>query len=50
MQVLLIETLEPKQNRDSRTLLSGLEFKQVEDPDLKRKRIQQILSEISTSY
>ena len=44
---ILIECIEPRQNRKRGNAFSGIEYLQFEDPEIKKKRAQQILKELS---
>jgi hypothetical protein len=47
LEGILIESMEPRQNRKKGNTFSGIEYLQFADPEIKRKRAQQILSELS---
>jgi hypothetical protein len=47
IEAVLIESIEPRQNRKKGNTFTGLEYLQFEDPALKKKRTQQILQELS---
>ena len=47
LEAILIESIEPRQNRKQGNLFSGIEFLQLIDPELERLRKQQIIREIS---
>jgi hypothetical protein len=46
MEALLIEALEPPQNRKRGDGFSAVEFIQVPDPDLEDKRAKQVIDEL----
>ncbi|MBL7800300.1 MAG: hypothetical protein JNL95_06195 [Chitinophagales bacterium] len=45
LEAILIETIEPRQNRKQGNLFFGLEYLQQESPELNRKRKQQMMRE-----
>lgn len=47
LEAVLIESMEPRQNRKKGNTLSGIEYLQFEDPEIRKKRTQQILQELS---
>lgn len=47
LEGILIECIEPRQNRKRGNTFSGIEYIQVEDPEIKKKRAQQLLQELS---
>jgi len=49
MEAVLIEGLEPRQNRKRGDDLQAVEFIQVEDPSIERERKAAIVRELSTS-
>lgn len=48
LEAILIESIEPRQNRKSGNKFSGLEYNQHEDPEIVKKRTQQILEELKS--
>jgi len=48
MEALLIEGLEPPQNRKRGDDFSGVEYLQVEDPKIKDQKMSQILDEMKS--
>ncbi len=46
LESILIESIEPRQNRKSGNKLSGLEYNQHEDPSIERKRAAKILEDL----
>ena len=46
MEALLIEGLEPPQNRKRGDDFGGVEFLQVEDPELQKSQVMQIMDEL----
>jgi predicted GIY-YIG superfamily endonuclease len=46
LEAVLIESIEPRQNRKSGNKFSGLEFNQFEDPEIERKRAKKILDDL----
>lgn len=50
MEALLIEGLEPPQNRRQGDGFNALEYIQVTDPELERKRREDLLAELSNSW
>lgn len=49
LEAIMVESIEPSQNKDRYDIFLGIEYKQVEDPGIKRKRYQQILETLSSS-
>ncbi len=49
LEAIMIECLEPSQNKEKCDIFFGIEYRQMEDPDIKRKRYQQILNSLSSS-
>ncbi|MCX6234616.1 MAG: HTH domain-containing protein [Bacteroidetes bacterium] len=47
LEAILIESIEPRQNRKKGNTFSGIEYLQQEDPEIKKKRTQQILQELT---
>ena len=47
LESILIESIEPRQNRKQGNLFAGIEFLQQVDPELERLRKQQLIREIS---
>ena len=47
MEAVLIEGLEPRQNRKRGDDFQAIEFNQVEDPEVKNQRRQQLLQELA---
>ncbi|MCE5346717.1 MAG: hypothetical protein LLG13_10585 [Bacteroidales bacterium] len=47
LEAILIESLEPRQNRKQGNLFSGLEYLQAEDPEIKKRQNAQLLRELS---
>lgn len=47
LKAVLIESMEPRQNRKKGNTLSGIEYLQFEDPGIRKKRTKQILKELS---
>lgn len=46
LESILIESIEPRQNRKSGNKLTGMEFNQVEDPEIERKRALKVLEDL----
>ena len=46
LESILIESIEPRQNRKSGNKFSGLEYNQHEDPEIERKRAAKILEDL----
>lgn len=44
LEAILIEALEPRQNRKRGDDLSAVEFMQVEDPELQKKKVKATLA------
>lgn len=47
LEAILIESIEPRQNRKQGNLFSGIEYLQVESPELQKKQKEQMLKELS---
>jgi len=47
LEAILIESIEPRQNRKQGNLFSGLEYLQTEDPEIKKRQKEQLLRELS---
>ncbi len=47
LEAVLIESIEPRQNRKQGNLFSGLEFLQQEDPEIQKIRKQQLIRELT---
>jgi len=47
LEAILIESLEPRQNRKQGNLFAGLEYLQVEAPEIKKRQKQLLLRELS---
>ncbi|MBU4485737.1 MAG: hypothetical protein KKD38_02300 [Candidatus Delongbacteria bacterium] len=47
MEAILIESLEPRQNRKQGNLFFGLEYLQQESPEIKKKMKQQLIKELT---
>jgi hypothetical protein len=50
MEAILIEGLEPRQNRRRGDELQALEFIQVEDPSIERERKAALVRELSATF
>lgn len=46
LEAVLIESIEPRQNRKQGDLLNGIEYLQIEDPEIKKKRNAEILDNV----
>lgn len=46
LEAILIESIEPRQNRKSGNKLSGLEYNQKDDPEIEKKRAYKILDDL----
>ncbi len=47
LEAILIESIEPRQNRKQGNLFSGIEYLQVESPELQKKQKEQMLKELT---
>ena len=47
MEAILIESIEPRQNRKQGNSFVGLEYLQLEDPEIKKKLKQQLIQELA---
>ena len=47
LEAILIESLEPRQNRKQGNLFFGLEYLQQESPEIKKKMKQQLIKELT---
>lgn len=47
LEAILIESIEPRQNRKQGNLFSGLEYLQLEAPEIKKKMKEQIIRELT---
>ncbi len=47
LEAVLIESVEPRQNRKQGNLFSGLEFLQQEAPEIQKIRKQQLIKELT---
>ncbi|MDD4205944.1 MAG: hypothetical protein PHH55_07700, partial [Candidatus Delongbacteria bacterium] len=47
LEAILIESIEPRQNRKQGNLFFGLEYLQQESPEIKRKMKQQLIKELT---
>jgi len=48
LEAILIESIEPRQNRKQGNTFAGIEFLQQEDPIIKKKNAEQILNELKS--
>lgn len=47
LEAILIETIEPRQNRKQGDTFSGIEYLQQESPEIKRKMKEEFIREIA---
>jgi len=47
LEAILIESIEPRQNRKQGNLFSGIEYIQQESPEIKKKRAEQLFKEMT---
>lgn len=47
LEAILIESIEPRQNRKQGNLFSGLEYLQQEAPEIRRKMKEQLIRELT---
>lgn len=47
LEAILIESIEPRQNRKQGNLFSGIEYLQVESPEIKKKKKEELIRELT---
>lgn len=47
LEAILIESIEPRQNRKQGNLFSGIEYLQMESPEIKRKKKEELIRELT---
>lgn len=47
LEAILIESIEPRQNRKQGNLFSGIEYLQIESPEIKRRKKEELIRELA---
>jgi len=48
LEAILIESIEPRQNRKQGNTLSGMEYLQLESTEIKRKKTEELIRELTS--